>query len=71
LGVRSSLICERGANVAFTYLPEEETDARETVQAIEEEGREALSISGDIQEPEFLVAQSSRPSAASVSSIYS
>jgi NAD(P)-dependent dehydrogenase (short-subunit alcohol dehydrogenase family) len=47
------LFAREGANVAFTYLPEEETDARETAQAIEEEGREALSISGDIQEPEF------------------
>jgi len=47
------LFAREGANVAFTYLPEEETDARETVQAIEEEGRQALSISGDLQEPEF------------------
>jgi NAD(P)-dependent dehydrogenase (short-subunit alcohol dehydrogenase family) len=47
------LFAREGANVAFTYLPEEEGDARETVQAIEEEGRQALSISGDIREPEF------------------
>lgn len=47
------LFAREGANIAFTYLPEEEIDANETVQAIEEEGREALSISGDIQEPGF------------------
>ncbi len=47
------LFAREGADVAFTYLPEEETDAQETVQAIEAEGRRALSISGDIQEPQF------------------
>jgi NAD(P)-dependent dehydrogenase (short-subunit alcohol dehydrogenase family) len=47
------LFAREGADVAFTYLPEEETDARETVRAIEDEGRTALSIPGDIQEPEF------------------
>jgi NAD(P)-dependent dehydrogenase (short-subunit alcohol dehydrogenase family) len=47
------LFAREGADVAFTYLPEEESDAREAVRAIEQEGRAALSISGDIQEPEF------------------
>ena len=47
------LFAREGADVAFTYLPEEESDARETVQAIEGEGRAAFSISGDIQDPEF------------------
>lgn len=47
------LFAREGADVAFTYLPEEESDARETVQAIEEEGRAALPISGDIQDSEF------------------
>jgi NAD(P)-dependent dehydrogenase (short-subunit alcohol dehydrogenase family) len=47
------LFAREGADIAFTYLPEEESDARETVRAIEQEGRAALSISGDIQEPEF------------------
>jgi NAD(P)-dependent dehydrogenase (short-subunit alcohol dehydrogenase family) len=47
------LFAREGANVAFTYLPQEERDARTTLEAIEEEGREAISISGDIQEPEF------------------
>jgi NAD(P)-dependent dehydrogenase (short-subunit alcohol dehydrogenase family) len=47
------LFAREGADVAFTYLPEEETDARETVQAIEQEGRTAFSISGDLQDREF------------------
>src|SRR5438067_7238487 len=47
------LFAREGADVAFTYLPEEESDARETVQAIEEEGRAGLSISGDIQDLAF------------------
>jgi NAD(P)-dependent dehydrogenase (short-subunit alcohol dehydrogenase family) len=47
------LFAREGADVAFTYLPEEETDAQETVQAIEAEGRRALSISGDLEEPQF------------------
>jgi len=47
------LFAREGANVAFTYLPEEVTDARETIKAIEGEGREALSISGDLREPAF------------------
>jgi NAD(P)-dependent dehydrogenase (short-subunit alcohol dehydrogenase family) len=47
------LFAREGADVAITYLPEEETDAQETVRAIEEEGRSAFAIAGDIQEPEF------------------
>jgi NAD(P)-dependent dehydrogenase (short-subunit alcohol dehydrogenase family) len=47
------LFAREGADVAFTYLPAEESDAKETVQAIEEEGRAAVSISGDIQDPKF------------------
>ena len=47
------LFAREGADVAFTYLPEEESDARETMEAIEAEGRTAVSISGDLQNPEF------------------
>ena len=47
------LFAREGADVAFTYLPAEESDARETERAIEEEGRTALSISGDIEDPGF------------------
>jgi NAD(P)-dependent dehydrogenase (short-subunit alcohol dehydrogenase family) len=47
------LFAREGADVAITYLPEEETDAQETVRAIEDEGGSAVSIEGDIQDPEF------------------
>lgn len=47
------LFAREGADVAFTYLPQEETDANETLRAIDEEGRTAISISGDIQDPKF------------------
>jgi NAD(P)-dependent dehydrogenase (short-subunit alcohol dehydrogenase family) len=47
------LFAREGADVAFTYLPAEESDAKETVQAIEAEGRAVVSISGDIQDPKF------------------
>jgi len=47
------LFAREGADVAFTYLPEEESDALETAVAIAAEGRQAVPISGDLQEPEF------------------
>jgi NAD(P)-dependent dehydrogenase (short-subunit alcohol dehydrogenase family) len=37
-----------GADVVISYLPEEEPDARETVRWIEEAGRAALTLPGDI-----------------------
>ncbi|WP_139924525.1 SDR family oxidoreductase [Hymenobacter sp. DG01] len=42
-----------GADVAFTYLPEEEQDAYETRQLVEAEGRRCLTLSGDLRQPEF------------------
>lgn len=47
------LFAREGADVAFTYLPEEERDAEETREAVEAEGRKALSIAGDLLDPEF------------------
>ncbi len=47
------LFAREGADVAFTYLPAESRDARETLRAIESEGRSGLSISGDLTEPKF------------------
>ena len=38
--------------MAITYLPEEKSDAEESKQAIEAEGREALMIEGDVRKPE-------------------
>jgi NAD(P)-dependent dehydrogenase (short-subunit alcohol dehydrogenase family) len=37
-----------GADVAISYLPEEEEDARESVHWIEQAGRRALALPGDI-----------------------
>jgi NAD(P)-dependent dehydrogenase (short-subunit alcohol dehydrogenase family) len=42
-----------GADVAFTYLPEEEQDAVHTVQLIEDAGRSALALPGDLQDESF------------------
>ena len=47
------LFAREGADVAITYLPEEEDDAKETKAAIESEGRRALIIGGDITESKF------------------
>jgi NAD(P)-dependent dehydrogenase (short-subunit alcohol dehydrogenase family) len=47
------LFAREGADVAITHLPEEESDARETVRAVENEGQSGFSISGDIQDPAF------------------
>jgi NAD(P)-dependent dehydrogenase (short-subunit alcohol dehydrogenase family) len=47
------LFAREGADVAITHLPQEASDARETVAAIEAEGREALAIAGDITEQKF------------------
>ncbi len=47
------LFAREGADVAITYLPEEESDAKETKAAVEKEGRRALIISGDVREVAF------------------
>src|SRR5437764_2229770 len=47
------LFAREGADVAFTYLPEEESDAKETQAAIEAEGRRALRIKGDLTNAKF------------------
>jgi NAD(P)-dependent dehydrogenase (short-subunit alcohol dehydrogenase family) len=42
-----------GADVAISYLPPEEPDAREVVQLIRAEGRKAVPIPGDIKDEAF------------------
>ncbi|GAB3234461.1 SDR family oxidoreductase [Hymenobacter seoulensis] len=42
-----------GADVAFTYLPEEEEDAYKTRQLVEAEGRRCLTLSGDLRDRDF------------------
>jgi NAD(P)-dependent dehydrogenase (short-subunit alcohol dehydrogenase family) len=39
-----------GADVAISYMPEEERDADETVKWIEDAGRQAMRLPGDIQD---------------------
>lgn len=39
-----------GADVAISFLPEEEQDARESIRWIEQAGRKSLALPGDIQE---------------------
>ncbi len=49
-----------GADIVLSYLPEEETDAREVVALIEAAGRKAIAIPGDLQDEaycESLIAQ--------------
>lgn len=42
-----------GADVAFTYLPEEKSDADEIKKAIEELGRTCVAIEGDLRDRAF------------------
>jgi NAD(P)-dependent dehydrogenase (short-subunit alcohol dehydrogenase family) len=42
-----------GADVAICYLPGEEPDAKEVIDLIEEEGRKAVSIKGDLRDEAF------------------
>ncbi len=42
-----------GADVAITYLPQEEEDARKVVTVIEREGRTALALPGDLRDRGF------------------
>lgn len=42
-----------GADVAISYLPTEETDAREVVKEIEATGQKALAVPGDISNEDF------------------
>ena len=47
------LYAREGADVSIVYLPEEESDALETQQAIHAEGRKAVLLSGDVTSSEF------------------
>jgi hypothetical protein len=52
-----------GADVAISYLPSEEADAKEVIALIEKEGRKAVAIPGDIRSESFckkLVSQAHR-----------
>ena len=47
------LYAREGANVAISYLPEEQSDAEETRRAVEAEGRRCVLIPGDLKQPKF------------------
>jgi NAD(P)-dependent dehydrogenase (short-subunit alcohol dehydrogenase family) len=47
------LYAREGANIALVYLPEEQRDAEETGRAVEDEGRKALLIPGDVSDRRF------------------
>lgn len=47
------LFAREGADVAIVYMPEEQSDAEETRQAVEAEGRQALLLAGDVRDVEF------------------
>ncbi|CAN5713056.1 SDR family oxidoreductase [soil metagenome] len=47
------LFAREGADVAIVYLPEEQTDAKETANQIEKEGGKSLLIKGDVKDSEF------------------
>jgi NAD(P)-dependent dehydrogenase (short-subunit alcohol dehydrogenase family) len=47
------LFAREGADVAIVYLPEEESDARETEKHVRKEGRRCLLIAGDVRDAEF------------------
>ncbi len=42
-----------GADVAFSYLPSEREDAEETIKHIEEAGRKAIAVEGDLTDEAF------------------
>jgi hypothetical protein len=46
----SIAFAREGADVAISYLPEEEADAKQVIGLIEAEGRKAVALAGDIQE---------------------
>lgn len=54
IGKAVAIACAReGADVAFSFLPEEEKDARETSHWVKEAGREALEIPGDLRDENY------------------
>ena len=48
-----TLLASEGANVAFTYPPEDRVQAMRTRQLVESLGCECLAIEGDLHDPEF------------------
>ncbi len=47
------LYAREGADVAIVYLDDEESDAQETREYVEREGRRCLLLPGDVKDPDF------------------
>jgi NAD(P)-dependent dehydrogenase (short-subunit alcohol dehydrogenase family) len=47
------LYAREGADVAFTYLPAEESDAQETRRAVTTQGRRCLAMAGHLEDASF------------------
>ncbi len=47
------LYAREGADVCFTYLPQEQVDALETFRAVEAEGHRCLMLTGNLADPTF------------------
>ena len=47
------LFAREGADVAIVHLPVEKADAKETIAAVEAEGRRCVAIAGDVKDPKF------------------
>jgi NAD(P)-dependent dehydrogenase (short-subunit alcohol dehydrogenase family) len=47
------LYAREGADIAIVHLPAEKVDAKETIAAVEAEGRKCISIAGDVKDPKF------------------
>jgi len=57
------LFAREGADIAISYLPEEQSDAMETKAAVERAGRRCLLMPGDLRDPAYcgkLVDESAR-----------
>jgi NAD(P)-dependent dehydrogenase (short-subunit alcohol dehydrogenase family) len=47
------LFAREGADVAIVHLPAEKVDAKETIAAVEAEGRRCIAIAGDVKDSKF------------------
>ena len=47
------LFAREGADVAIVHLPAEKKDARVTLEAAQAEGRQGITLAGDVKDPEF------------------
>lgn len=55
-GAVAIAFAREGADVAISYLPEEESDARHIVEQIEDAGRKAIAYPGDLKDKAYCLA---------------